>query len=83
VDGVVHYCVTNMPGAYARTSTFALTNVTLPYVLAIADLGWRQAARRNPELARGLALVDGEITHEPVARAHRLRYVPWSTLDKA
>jgi alanine dehydrogenase len=83
VDGVVHYCVTNMPGAYARTSTFALTNVTLPYVLAIADLGWRQAARRNPELARGLTLVDGQITHEPVARAHRLRYVPWSTLDTA
>jgi alanine dehydrogenase len=78
VDGVVHYCVTNMPGAFARSATFALTNVTLPYVIQIADQGWRQAAQRNPEIARGLNLIRGQVTNEPVARTHRLPYVPWT-----
>ncbi len=82
VDGVVHYCVTNMPGAFARSSTFALTNVTLPYALQIADQGWRQAAQKNPEIAKGLNLVCGQVTNEPVARAHRMPYMPWTKLAR-
>jgi alanine dehydrogenase len=78
VDGVVHYCVANMPGAYARTSTFALTNVTTPYAVEIAGKGWHQAALENPEIAKGLNLIRGHVTHQPVATAHRLRYVPWT-----
>ena len=54
VDGVIHYCVTNMPGAVPRTSTFALTNATLPYVRALADLGWKAALAKDPGLVRGL-----------------------------
>ena len=65
---MVHYCVANMPGAYARTSTFALTNVTPPYAVQIADKGWLAAARENPEIARGLNVVHGHVTNEPVAR---------------
>jgi alanine dehydrogenase len=78
VDGVVHYCVTNMPGAYARTSTFALTNVTTPYAAQIAGRGWLTAARENAEIAKGLNVVLGHVTNQPVALAHRLRYVPWT-----
>ncbi|HEY0767207.1 MAG TPA: alanine dehydrogenase [Steroidobacteraceae bacterium] len=69
VDGVIHYCVANMPGAVPRTSTFALTNATLPYVRALADLGWQAALRRDPGLAAGLNVHAGEITHEVVAQA--------------
>jgi alanine dehydrogenase len=69
VDGVIHYCVANMPGAVPRTSTLALTNATLPYVRALADLGWRAAFKRDPGLAAGLNVYAGEITHEAVARA--------------
>ncbi len=69
VDGVVHYCVANMPGAVARTSTFALTNATLPYVKAIATLGWKEALARDPHLANGLNVDAGAITHEAVARS--------------
>src|SRR3984957_2977782 len=69
VNGVIHYCVTNMPGAVPRTSTFALTNATLPYVKAIADLGWRQALASDAGLARGLNVHAGQLTHEAVARA--------------
>jgi alanine dehydrogenase len=68
VDGVIHYCVTNMPGAVPRTSTFALTNATLPYVKALAGLGWREALRRDPGFARGLNVHAGKVTHEAVAR---------------
>ncbi len=68
-QGVVHYCVTNMPGAVARTSTQALNNVTLPYVLAIADLGWRAALAQNPGFAKGLNVSEGQIRHPEVARA--------------
>ncbi len=78
VDGIIHYCVANMPGAFARTSTFALTNATLPYALQIADKGWVQAARENPELAKGLNVIRGHVTNQPVATAHHLPYVPWS-----
>jgi alanine dehydrogenase len=73
-DGVVHYCVTNMPGAVARTSTFALTNATLPFVLALAGKGWRQAMLDDPHLAEGLNIHDGQITHIAVARALALRH---------
>jgi alanine dehydrogenase len=69
LDGVIHYCVTNMPGAVPRTSTFALTNATLPYVKAIADQGWRQALADDAGLARGLNVHAGELTYEAVARA--------------
>jgi alanine dehydrogenase len=78
VDGVVHYCVANMPGAYARTSTFALTNVTTPYVIQLADKGWLQAARDNAQIAKGINLIRGHVTSQPVALAHRLPYVPWT-----
>ena len=69
VDGVVHYCVANMPGAVPRTSTFALTNATLPYVRALANLGTERALTRDPDLARGLNIHEGAVTHEAVARA--------------
>jgi len=69
VDGVVHYCVANMPGGVARTSAFALNNVTLPFVQAIADKGWRQAMRDDPHLRDGLNVYAGRITHPVVAEA--------------
>ena len=69
VDGVIHYCVANMPGAVPRTSTYALTNATLPYVRALADRGWREALQRDPGLAAGLNVHAGHITHEAVAQA--------------
>jgi alanine dehydrogenase len=68
VDGVIHYCVANMPGAVPRTSTFALTNATLPYVRALADLGWQAALKRDVGLAAGLNVHAGAITHAIVAR---------------
>jgi alanine dehydrogenase len=76
VDGVIHYCVANMPGAVPRTSTLALTNATLPYVRALADLGWREAFKRDPGLASGLNVHAGEITHEVVAKALGLKARP-------
>ena len=69
VDGVVHYCVTNMPGAVARTSTFALNNATFPFVRALADKGWEKALAEDEHLARGLNVKGGQITHDAVARA--------------
>jgi len=74
VDGVVHYCVANMPGAVARTSTFALNNATLPFTLALADKGWRKALDEDPHLRAGLNVCAGLITCEPVATAHGLPY---------
>ena len=70
VHNSVFYCVANMPGAVPRTSTFALTNVTLPYAVSIADHGWAGALRRNPALALGLSTVNGRVTNEGVASAH-------------
>jgi alanine dehydrogenase len=69
VDGITHYCVTNMPGAVPITSTRALTNATLPYVLHLADVGVAQAARENPGLAKGVNVVGGKVTYAPVADA--------------
>ncbi len=68
VDGIVHYCVANMPGAVARTSTYALNNVTLPHALNLADLGWKEALRSDSQLAAGLNVCQGHVTHEAVAR---------------
>ncbi|RIV89748.1 alanine dehydrogenase [Aurantiacibacter xanthus] len=67
VDGVVHYCVANMPGAVSRTSTYALNNVTLPHALRIADLGWKEALRSDPHLAQGLNVHAGRVTYPAVA----------------
>ena len=78
VDGVVHYCVANMPGAVARTSTYALNNVTLPHALAIADKGWKAALAANKHLANGLNVWNGKVTCEPVARDLGYDYVPVS-----
>jgi len=77
LDGVVHYCVTNMPGAVPRTSTFALTNATLPYVKALADHGWKQAIANDAGLARGLNVHAGQVTHEAVASALGLEFRPY------
>ena len=76
VDGVTHYCVANMPGAVPITSTKALTNATLPYVEAIADLGVADAVGGDPALAKGVNVIDGKLTYEAVAEAHGLEYTP-------
>jgi alanine dehydrogenase len=75
VDGIVHYCVANMPGAVARTSTYALTNVTLPHAINIASLGWKEALRRDPHLRAGLNVSSGKVTCEAVARDLGYGYV--------
>ena len=77
VDDIVHYCVANMPGAVARTSTFALNNATLPFTLALADKGWRRAVQDDPHLANGVNIHRGQITCAPVAKALGL---PWTGL---
>ncbi|XVV02906.1 alanine dehydrogenase [Actinosynnema sp. CA-248983] len=74
----VFYCVANMPGAVPRTSTYALTNVTLPYAVALADKGWQAALRADKSLALGLNVHDGLLTNEPVAEAHDLTYTAWN-----
>ncbi|MHB8641337.1 MAG: alanine dehydrogenase [Gaiellaceae bacterium] len=76
VEGVIHYCVANMPGGVPITSTKGLTNATLPYVEAIADHGLREAVARDPALALGVNVLDGKITYEAVAEAHGLEYTP-------
>ena len=76
VNNVVHYCVTNMPGAVGRTSTYALTNVTLPYALEIAGQGYENAARANPAIARGLNIVEGKLTNQAVADTFRMKCEP-------
>ena len=76
VDGVVHYCVANMPGAVPITSTKSLTNSTLPYVEQIADNGLREAVAQDSALARGVNVIDGKLTYQAVAEAHGLPYTP-------
>ena len=78
VDNVVHYAVANMPGAVGRTSTFALTNATLPYALKLADLGYEKACRMDPGLAEGINVERGKVTNQPVADAFGLEYTPSS-----
>jgi len=76
VDDVVHYCVTNMPGAVPRTSTYALNNATLPFVLALADKGWKRALAEDPHLRNGLNVARGKVTHPEVAAALSEPYFP-------
>ena len=76
VDDIVHYCVANMPGAVARTSTYALNNVTLPYALRIAEMGWKAALAADPHLADGLNVNAGRVTHPAVAEALGYAFIP-------
>jgi alanine dehydrogenase len=80
VDGVTHYCVANMPGGVPRTSTFALNNATLPFVLALADKGWKKALGDDAHLLNGLNIAFGKVTCEPVAEALGYGYVKPETL---
>jgi alanine dehydrogenase len=80
VHDSLFYCVANMPGAVPHTSTYALTNVTLPYALELASHGWRDAMRRDPALALGLNTYDGHVTYGPVAEAHGMAHVPLSSV---
>jgi alanine dehydrogenase len=76
VDGVVHYCVANMPGAVPKTSTLALTNATLPYAVEIANKGWQKAMQENPEIKPGANVVQGKVTYQGVAEAFGLELTP-------
>jgi alanine dehydrogenase len=76
LDGVVHYCVSNMPGGVPRTSTFALNNATLPFILALANYGYKQAMRQDPHLLNGLNVYKGRLTHKAVASALMQDYLP-------
>ncbi len=80
VDGIIHYCVANMPGAVSMTSTVALTNATLPYALELADKGYKNAAQENPELAKGINIIEGKITYKGVAEAFDLEYEPLNSI---
>ena len=76
VDGVIHYCVANMPGAVPRTSTIALTNATLPYIRKIANLGFEAAVKESSGLAEGVNVMQGKITCQPVAESQNREYAP-------
>jgi alanine dehydrogenase len=76
VDGIVHYCVANMPGAVAKTSTIALTNATLPYAVEIANKGWKQAMRESNEIKLGANIINGKVTYKAVADAFKLAFTP-------
>ena len=78
VDGVIHYCVTNMPGAVPRTSTIALTNTTLKYALDLANKGFEKAIHEDEALAKGVNTIDGKLTYKGVADAFKMKYVPLS-----
>jgi alanine dehydrogenase len=82
VEGVVHYCVANMPGAVPKTSTLALTNATLPYAMEIANKGWKKAMKQNPEIKLGANVVKGKVTYKGVAEAFGLKYTSIDTLLK-
>jgi alanine dehydrogenase len=73
VDGIIHYCVTNMPGAVGRTSTMALCNATLPYIVKIANKGYEKAAAEDPGFAEGINVVGGRVTHKAVAESLGLK----------
>ena len=77
VSGVVHYGVTNMPGAVGRTSTYALTNATLPYTLRLANLGYKRATAEDPGLAEGVDIHQGHVTNEAVAKVFGMEYRPY------
>jgi alanine dehydrogenase len=80
VDGIIHYCVANMPGAVAKTSTLALTNATLPYALEIAEKGWLTACKDNSEIRLGVNVVQGRVTCKGVADAFSMKYIPIDSL---
>ena len=80
IDGVGHYCVANMPGAVLKTSTLALTNATLPYAVQIANKGWKQTLRENPEIKSGANVIQGKVTCKGVADAFHLEYFPVDSL---
>jgi alanine dehydrogenase len=80
VDGIVHYCVANMPGAVPRTSTFALNNATIPYAIALANKGVRQAVKEDPGLLLGVNTFAGHITYRAVAESQGKAYKPFSEL---
>jgi len=80
VDGIVHYCVSNMPGAVPRTSTFALNNATLPFVLALANKGYKDALTHDPHLLNGLNVYKGKYTYKAVAEALNAEYTPAGSL---
>jgi len=80
VDDVIHYCVANMPGAVAKTSTLALTNATLPYAVEIANKGWKQAMRENTEIKLGANVVNGKVTYKGVAEAFNMDYTDIDSL---
>jgi alanine dehydrogenase len=80
VAGIVHYCVANMPGGVAKTSTMALTNATLPYAVEIANKGWKRAIQENPEIKLGANVVKGKVTYKAVADAFGLEYTPIDSL---
>ena len=74
IDGVIHYCVANMPGDYPITATQALANATIPYIRKIADMGWKRASLDDPAIYSGVNIVDGYVTHEAVAKSHQMQY---------
>jgi alanine dehydrogenase len=76
IDGIIHYAVSNMPGALPRTSTLALNNATLPFAVEIANKGWKKAMKENPEIKAGANVVEGKVTHKGVAEAFGLKYEP-------
>jgi len=76
IDDVVHYCVANMPGAVPYTSTVALTNVTLPYVLKLAEKGWEKACQDHLDLQKGLSIIKGEVVYEEISQAFDLPFKP-------
>jgi alanine dehydrogenase len=80
VDGIIHYCVANMPGAVSMTSTVALTNATLPYAIQLANKGYKIAALENPEIAKGLNVVEGKVTYKGVADAFNLVFEPFESV---
>ena len=79
-ENIIHYCVTNMPGAVPVTSTIALNNATFPYLQLLANLGWQKAVLSSPPLANGLNILHGHITHPAVAQAFNLPFTPLNTL---
>jgi len=81
VDGVLHYGVTNIPGAVPRTSTYALSNATLPYLVKLADQGISEAIRNDPALAKGVNIYKGKVTYQAVAEALGLEYAPLTSID--
>jgi alanine dehydrogenase len=83
VDGILHYGVTNMPGAVPRTSTYALSNATLPYLVKLADEGIIPAARKDPALAKGVNIHGGRVTYRAVAEALGIPYTPLESIIPA